>query len=212
MKKSGIYRIDLGNGWFYIGSSVDLKKRNSEHHRRLKRKSHENFKMQNIWNKYQVLDFIILEQCTKYELLNREQFYLDQYFDNPKNVNICLTAQSWLGNVHSAETKAKISATSKGRIPSASTRAKMAAAGKGKPKSAETRIKMSKAAKGKIKSIEHRENLSASCKKKKLSVEHRAKISEANKGKKHSPETKAKISEGNKAYRARKYAAKILSI
>jgi group I intron endonuclease len=212
MKTSGIYRIDLGNDWFYIGSSVDLKKRNSEHYRRLKRQSHENYKMQNIWNKYQLLDFIILEQCTKHELLNREQFYLDQYFDNPKNVNICSTAQSWLGNVHSAETKAKISATSKGRIPSVSTRAKMSAAGKGKPKSAETRIKMSKAAKGKIKSIEHRANLSASCKKKKLSVEHRAKISEAIKGKKHSPETKAKISEGNKAYRARKYAAKILSI
>lgn len=212
MKKSGIYRIDLGNNWFYIGSSVDLKKRNNEHYRRLKRQSHENYKMQNIWNKYQLLDFIILEQCTKHELLNREQFYLDQYFDNPKNVNICSTAQSWLGNVHSAETKAKISASSKGRIPSVSTRAKMSAAGKGKPKSAETRIKMSKAAKGKIKSIEHRANLSASCKKKKLSVEHRAKISEANKGKKHSPETKAKISEGNKAYRARKYAAKILSI
>ncbi len=204
MKTSGIYRIDLGNGWFYIGSAVNLKQRENRHRSGLKCKNHDNGKMQNVWNKYGIFKFTILEQCRKNELLNREQFYLDQYFNDAKNVNINPTAGSMVGYTHTAKTLVKLSAASKGRIPSADTRAKMSAAGKGKSKSMEHRAKISIANKGKIFSIEHRANLSNACRNKKLSMEHRAKISEANKGRKHTEKTKTKISEANKTYQAYK--------
>ena len=148
MKTSGIYRIDLGNGWFYIGSAVNLKQRENRHRSGLKCKNHDNGKMQNVWNKYGIFKFTILEQCRKNELLNREQFYLDQYFNDAKNVNINPTAGSMVGYTHTAKTLVKLSAASKGRIPSADTRAKMSAAGKGKSKSMEHRAKISEANKG----------------------------------------------------------------
>ena len=70
---SGIYRIDVGNGWFYIGQTANLIKRKSSHYRALKRKEHVNTIMQNCWNKYQVFEFTVLEKCDIPELLMREQ-------------------------------------------------------------------------------------------------------------------------------------------
>ena len=145
---SGIYRIDLGNDWFYIGSAVDLKKRESEHRRRLKRKNHGNQIMQNVWNKNTIFEFTILERCTKDELLKCEQRYLDKHFDEPKNVNICSISGSILGYIHTPEARKKMSDAAKFRPPpSAETRAKMSAANKRKLVSAETRAKMSMAIK-----------------------------------------------------------------
>ena len=79
---SGIYRIDLGNGWFYIGSAVNLSRREAVHRSTLNHGKHSNIKVQRCWNKYRVFVFNVLEICEKSELISREQFYLDKYFNN----------------------------------------------------------------------------------------------------------------------------------
>ena len=176
-KCSGIYRIDFGNGHFYIGSAIDIDKRKRDHRREMKRGIHPNRIVQHCWNKYGVFEFTVLEECVKDGLIVREQFYLDQHCDNPKNVNLVSIAGSNLGLKHSAETRAKISAAKKGHKHSAESRAKMSAAKKGVPLSAETRAKLSAARKGVPKWAEHCAKISAARKGVPLSAEHRAKIS-----------------------------------
>jgi hypothetical protein len=91
------------------------------------------------------------------------------------------------GKEHSAEHRAKISATKKGKKHSAEAKAKMSATKKGKKHSAEHRAKISAAKKGKKHSAERRAKISATKKGKEHSAEHRAKISAAKKGKRYSP-------------------------
>jgi group I intron endonuclease len=228
---SGIYRIDLGNGNFYIGSAANFTKRKSKHRNELKHKIHRNTRMQNCWNKYQIFKFIILEECAKNDLIVREQFYIDQNRDNPKMTNICLVAGSSLGRIASIETRTKMSAAAKNKVVSAETRAKLSK----RVYSAETRAKLSAIAKCRVHSVETRKKISvakqnvsdetraklsrwertseycakisAANKGKKLSVETRAKISAYQKNKVVSAETRAKMSKARKAYYARKREA-----
>jgi group I intron endonuclease len=188
---SGIYRIDLGNGWFYIGSAANLKTRESQHRSGLKYNEHENPKMQNVWNKYGVFKLAILEYCPVVELINREQLHLDKHFDDPKNVNLSPTAGSCLGIIRSVETRAKISATMKGRIVSAETRAKLSAANKNP--SADIRAKLSAAQIGRVFSTDTRSKMSSAQKGKIRSAETRAKISTAGRNRVVSAETRAKL-------------------
>ena len=53
----------------------------------------------------------MLEYCSKEDLIQREQYYIDTL--NP-DYNLCLTAGSTLGKLHSEIAKAKISVTKKG--------------------------------------------------------------------------------------------------
>lgn len=80
MKKSGIYKIiNLINGRFYIGSSVDLDGRFRYHITMLNKNKHINIKLQRAWNKYGQNNFIfhIIEFCPSSKCLELEQFYLD---------------------------------------------------------------------------------------------------------------------------------------
>ena len=128
MRRSGIYRIELGNGNFYIGSSVDLRRRENAHRTDLHSLRHSNIKMQNCWNKYGVFEFTVLQECEIKELLLREQVWINKHFVNPKNVNLTPTAGSCLGYIASAEHRAKNSAARKGKPLSAEHRANMVAA------------------------------------------------------------------------------------
>jgi hypothetical protein len=100
----------------------------------------------------------------------------------------------------SEESRAKMSASSKGKSHSDETKAKMSAAKKGKTHSEESKAKMSAAKKGKTHSAESKANMSAAMKGNQhslgrtYSAETKAKLSAANKGKTRSEETKAKIS------------------
>ena len=168
-KCSGIYRIEFGNGHFYIGSAIDIDKRKRDHRNDLKRGIHPNRIVQHCWNKYGVFEFTVLEECEIPELLATEQVWIDKHFADPKNANLSPTAGSPLGRECSAETRAKMSAAKKGVPLSAETCAKMS-----KPKSAEHRAKISAAKKGRILSAEHRAKISTARKGKPLSAEHRA--------------------------------------
>ena len=184
-KCSGIYRIELGNEHFYIGSAVDLDRRKREHCREMKRGVHPNKIVQHCWNKYGVFEFTVLEECEIPELLATEQVWIDKHFADPKNANLSPTAGSPLGRECSAETRAKMSATRKGVPRSAETRAKMSVAKQNV--SAETRAKISAVHKGLPHSAETRAKMS-----KPKSAETRAKMSIAQQNK--SAETRAKMS------------------
>jgi group I intron endonuclease len=143
MKTSGIYRIDLGNNNFYIGSAVNLARRKNNHLSDLNRGVHRNSIVQNCWDKYGVFEFTITEECDTADLLVREQTYLDKHFDDPKNANLTPTAGSALGLKHSAEYRANMSELKMGHVVSDETRARISAANMGSVRSHETRTKMS---------------------------------------------------------------------
>lgn len=77
--KSGIYKLANSiNSDIYIGSACDLHRRRKEHLRQLKGDYHYNPKLQNFHNKYEPdFKFEVLEFCEVEELIEREQWYLD---------------------------------------------------------------------------------------------------------------------------------------
>jgi group I intron endonuclease len=225
--KSGVYRIDLGGGWFYVGSSVDLPKRQRQHIRALRRGDHDNSIIQRVFHKYGTFNFVVLGRFPIDAILEQEQLLLDEHCGDPKCANMALVVGNPMtGRKHSPESRAKMSATRKGRTISLEWRAALSAAGKGKKKpprtleqraaaslaqagripSDATRQKMSATRKGRAMppfTSEHRAAMSAARKGKKLSAEHRAALSAAGIGRKHSDETKKKMSLAATAWRAR---------
>ena len=80
-KVSGIYQIQSRTKpeRIYVGSSINIYSRWSEHQCDLKRNIHCNRKLQNHYNKYGKNDFVfsILICCERDELIDAEQFYID---------------------------------------------------------------------------------------------------------------------------------------
>lgn len=114
--KSGIYKIvNLVNGKLYVGSTVNLYNRKSQHFSSLMTNCHKNPYLQNAFNKYGIntFKFEVLEYVEDVDkLIEREQYYLDIYFDNKnKCYNVLPTAGSPLGVKHSDETKLKLAIT-----------------------------------------------------------------------------------------------------
>ena len=95
MGESGIYQIrNLTNGKVYLGSTVNLQRRWSEHKTKLQKNKHANRHLQFAWNKYGEESFVfeVLEYCMKSEYLKREQYWLDQLKPYKNGYNICSTA------------------------------------------------------------------------------------------------------------------------
>ena len=141
----GIYKITLlKDGRSYIGSSVGVERRWTDHKRDLKGNYHHSRHLQRAWNKYgaDAFGFEILEKCDvegldddaiKELLFQREQFWFDSI--RPE-FNGCLVARSRLGYKATPETRAKQSAARKGKVayfPTPETRAKISASHMGKP-------------------------------------------------------------------------------
>lgn len=152
MKIAGIYIIkNLINNKFYIGSSINIKRRFIDHKRDLKSNKHASIKLQRAYHKYGETNFsfIVLEQLClsklydikslKETIINKEQFYLDSLLfaneDNNKfhklGYNILRKADSSLGAKHSTDTKNKLSIAHKKKWNNNSYRKKMSIALKG---------------------------------------------------------------------------------
>lgn len=207
MRISGIYKIiNLANKKIYVGSAVDIKARWRQHKNRLRKHTHENFHLQNAWNKYGEKNFVfelIEELIERKKLIEREQYWLDRYcsYRSENGYNILCTAGSPLGRKLSEETKKKISKTHTGKILSDETKRKLSEINKGKKHTKETRKKISESHRGENNPFYG----------KKHSVETKRKLSERKKGKNNpnygkppwnlgiSPkdETKEKISKAN---------------
>lgn len=78
---SGIYQIkNIVNNTIYIGSAEFIRERWVNHLSLLKQGKHHSIHLQNSWNKYGKENFqiSILEECSKNELIFKEQFYLNK--------------------------------------------------------------------------------------------------------------------------------------
>jgi len=85
INKSGIYSIRFGNcERIYIGSSMKLNRRKSQHLYCLRRNTHQNPKLQAYFNKYgeELFNFNVLELVDGdfEQLCKKEQEYLDKYY------------------------------------------------------------------------------------------------------------------------------------
>jgi len=114
---TGIYQIQsiLYPNRIYIGSSSDAKRRKREHLILLRKNKQPNKKLQNHFNKYgeSDLQFSILLECEKEDLIKIEQYFLDSY--NPY-FNICKIAGSVMsGMILTEEHKRKIGLAHKGK-------------------------------------------------------------------------------------------------
>lgn len=118
----GIYIIkNKINNKIYIGSSVDINDRWRCHIKELKKNTHHSSKLQNSWNKYgnNNFEFLVMEECDKNCLIEREQFYLEKllkantdfnYF-NLNGFNILVNANNTLGYVFNEDSKQQMSDT-----------------------------------------------------------------------------------------------------
>ena len=203
---SGIYTItNIVNSRIYVGSAVNIDKRLKEHRWALRKKCHCNIYLQRAWDKSGEVNFVFEEylSCDIKDLIFFEQITIDKMVKTygRKNVyNMCLTAGSTLGRMHSEESKIKIGLSSKGRWTGKhhtdETRKKMSIASKGKKMTPEGKMKISIANKG-------RKGYWSGKKRPAFSKEWKEKISKATKGHSypgwhHSEEAKKKIGDSSR--------------
>lgn len=154
---SGIYKIiNVVNNKFYVGSSVDLRKRKSKHFSELRHNKHNNKHLQRAWDKYGEASFVFVvveELDREHDLLAAENIWLKPHVGKNYCYNIGrdatapslglsgelsptwgrkrtpeeLVAQSWEGKKHKEESKEKIRTFLIGKPKSAEVRAKISA-------------------------------------------------------------------------------------
>ena len=112
-----IYKIYFKSNLFdfYIGSTIDYKKRISRHKYQLNTNKHNNTYLQNLYNKRGKSEFIseIIEEVkTSTMLIEREQYYIDEL---KPTINILKKAYSTLNYRHTNDAKEKIKKANKGR-------------------------------------------------------------------------------------------------
>ena len=91
----GIYSItNIINYKKYIGQSIDIKRRFSDHRWALRHNKHENDHLQKSFNKYGIDCFVfeIICECTKEALDDLERYYIEYYDTKYKNL--------WIGASH----------------------------------------------------------------------------------------------------------------
>lgn len=113
LKNCGIYFIQNKiNNHIYIGSSLNIKQRFSNHKSTLRHNRHKNQHLQNAWNKYgeENFEFIIEQHLSNIEsLLIRENKYIRIYKPEYNNIQVNFEQKFF----HSEETKKKIGEKSK---------------------------------------------------------------------------------------------------
>lgn len=95
-KTSGVYGIrNTVNHMIYIGSSKLVKDRISQHKHYLRgrgkdRPTHKNFWLQRDWDSFgeEAFSFLLLEQCSPEQLLQREQVWIDKLKSRNKCYNV----------------------------------------------------------------------------------------------------------------------------
>jgi len=108
LRVCGVYKIvNAANGKTYVGSTVSLKGRIYQHLSYLRSGSHPNAHLQSAFSLHgeDSFSFVLLETCTKDDLLKCEQRHLDAL---KPDYNICTVAGNSLGFKHGPEAKAKM--------------------------------------------------------------------------------------------------------
>lgn len=138
MVKSGIYGIfNPITKKVYIGRSVNLDRRWSEHKSMLRLNKHKNKHLQAAWNIHNewTFEFVILEIIrNKTKLIDRELFWMRHYrcIDKRYGYNVSPSADGPTSIKRSEETKLKLSIANLGKKLSPETIAKLRIANLGK--------------------------------------------------------------------------------
>jgi len=123
---AGVYCLGFPDGRFYIGSSAKLRTRLVEHTGRLWSGGHRNPKLQRAWNRFKTVKAMPLLYCRVEDVLFYEQLCMDRMGPH-LNLSFLAAAVNWTqesreklsrsrkGFRHTADAKARISATQKGR-------------------------------------------------------------------------------------------------
>jgi group I intron endonuclease len=117
---TGIYCVRNGNK-FYVGQSQDIEARWKGHTADLLNNKHHSAKLQNAWNKYghHAFDFEVIELCDIIRLNEVEQYWMDMLEAASRTgYNMCPVAGSCRGIKRSAEYRANMSKSLKGRAVS----------------------------------------------------------------------------------------------
>jgi len=105
--------LNVVNGKFYIGSSVNVNSRMSGHKHLLNKGNHHSKYLQRAWNKHKEESFIfeLIEKCDSEECLKREQVWLDFHktYNQEYGYNICKFAGTSKGRILTKEHKQNIS-------------------------------------------------------------------------------------------------------
>jgi group I intron endonuclease len=92
IKMVGIYKIKNEiNNLIYIGQSNDIERRWKEHIYELNNNKHNNFHLQNAWNKYGCdnFNFEKIEECNIQELNEKEMFWISYYKSAALPIELC---------------------------------------------------------------------------------------------------------------------------
>lgn len=196
MKICGVYMIVNTLTWkVYMGSSVNVSVRWTEHRRLLRKGQHHSPHLQRAWDKdgEGAFECVVIEGGSPLTVVAQEQSWLDAFcsYDKDFGYNIAHVAQaSMRGRKHTPEARAKISEGLRKRPPiTEETRLNLRRAQKGRKVSEACRAKLSAALKGRPQAPEHVEKR----KLRKLSAAHKAALLAVHQGKKRSPEVTAKI-------------------
>lgn len=152
--RSGIYAIvNLATNKLYIGSAKQLQCRKLNHLSELRNNIHHSKKLQNSYNKWGEIYFVfkVIEYCDVDKLIEREQYWINQFDLKNDLYNINPIAGSSLGRKMSDEAKRKMSAAKIGKKMSKECRLKMSESQLGRKHSEESKKKMSESTKGKSK-------------------------------------------------------------
>lgn len=92
LDKSGIYYIyfEQENNLYYIGCSLNIKKRIKDHISMMNTNTHHNYKIQNLYNKFGLPVFGVLEYCDPKDLFDKEVYYINEFdsFNNGLNLTV----------------------------------------------------------------------------------------------------------------------------
>jgi len=161
----GIYEIvnlHDGKATAYVGSAANIRRRWKEHRTALRHGWHFNVHLQHAWDRYgkEAFEWGVIEEVHDVaNLIEREQFWLDKYFEMPDSVyNIARDATApmlgrvpWNKGKHlSKETRRKLSEACSGWTHTEEAKRKIGEASRGRVVSEKTRRKMSKANRGQV--------------------------------------------------------------
>jgi group I intron endonuclease len=109
----GIYKIvNLLDNKVYIGSSISIEKREYKHFWMLNRGTHDNNNLQNSFNRdgKDNFKFTIVEECDVNKLIERENYFINEYESNNSNYGYNLAkVNDFRRNTFNDEVKVKIS-------------------------------------------------------------------------------------------------------
>lgn len=148
----GIYCIEnLINNKKYIGQSIDIYRRWTNHKSDLNSGRHGNTHLQAAWDKYgsNNFEFKIIEECLEQMLDEREVYYINKYDCMNNNCGYNLESGGNLNKHPSIETRKKMSESHIGKQVGENSPSW------GKPKTAETKKKISEAKIGKYAGENH---------------------------------------------------------